>query len=58
VFVAAQPESSFAVAVDIPAGEEKASVVRRIVDQFAEVGRALKPLPPRKSKAEPDLKEE
>jgi hypothetical protein len=58
VFVTTQPEGGFAVAVDIPCGEEKASVVRGIVDQFAEIGRALKPLPRRKSKAEPDLKEE
>jgi hypothetical protein len=58
VFVAPQPEGSFAVAIDIPCGEEKESLVQRIVDQFEEIGRALRPLPPRKSKAEPDLKEE
>jgi len=58
VFVTTQPEGGFAVAIDISCGEEKASVIRGIVDQFAEIGRALKPLPRRKSKAEPDLKEE
>jgi hypothetical protein len=58
VFVATQPDDSFAVAIDIPCGEEKTSVVRGIVDQFAEIGKALAPLSPRKSKGEPDLKEE
>jgi hypothetical protein len=58
VFVAAQADNSFAVAIDIPCGEEKTSVVRGIVDQFAEISKTLAPLSPRKSKSEPDLKEE
>ena len=57
VFVTTQPEGGFAVAIDITCGEEKVSVVRGIVGQFAEIGRALTPLPPRKSKAEPDVRE-
>ena len=58
VFVVSLSDDAFAVAIDIPCGEERASVVRSIVDQFVEIGRALEPLSPPESSAEPGLKEE
>ncbi len=58
VFVADLSDDHFAVAIDIRCGEERPLVVRSIVDQIAVIRKALESLPPRKSKAAPDVKEE
>lgn len=53
VFVSDAWDDHFAVAIDIRCGEERQSVVRSMVDQLTAINRALEPLSPRKSKAEP-----
>ena len=59
VFVVSLPDDSFAVAISIPGGEEtKSIVVERVVNQIAEIGKALEPLPPRMAKTPPDIQEE
>ena len=58
VFVADVAGDHFAVAIDIPCGEERPTVVRSIVDQLAAISKALDSLPPRQSKAPPDIKDE
>jgi len=40
-------DSYFAIALDVPAGEEKAGVVRSLIDDFREIAAVLKVLPPR-----------
>jgi hypothetical protein len=46
VLVASQPNGDFAVALDLPIGEEKDEVIRQIVEQLREMGSILSILKP------------
>ena len=48
----AEDDQVFAVALDIPAGEEKSTVIRSLADQIKEVAAVLSELPPRIDSAE------
>jgi hypothetical protein len=49
IFIANEPDGSFAIAFDIPLREEKVIVVRRLVELFREIGGALSVLKPKKA---------